>query len=442
MRLVLYFDEFLSDTVNLNQSRIDTLDSRLAAVGTFLDQHEDLSGLVADELIPQGSYAHKTIIKPVAGHDFDVDVLLPMYAREELQPRDYIAELYKALRSSGTYHDMVGRQTRCVTVRYANEFHIDIVPYLERDGAHWIVNRHDNSYELSDPEQFNAWLDGRNRDADLHLVPAIRIFKYLRDFKETFSAKSIILTALLGSQVHTARLLGDPNYYCDVPTALVHIVGDLDDYLQVTPSLPAILDPGGTGDDFAQRWDQDQYTNFRDRVHRYRERMDDAYEDPDEASSVDKWQDLFGSGFRASARKAVSLSESAGIQTEQFLGRDFGIPMRPTGQRVRIVGSVDKRRGFRDYPLPRGGNRVPKWRTIRFKVVECDVPPPYQIYWKVRNTGAEATAAGQLRGEIRPDAGNLEKTEKTRWHGSHFVECFVVKDDVCVASDRQQVYIV
>jgi hypothetical protein len=442
MRLTGHFDELLTATVNLNQSRIDILDGRLAAVGKFLDEQESFSALVADELIPQGSYAHKTIIKPVAGHDFDVDVLLPMTVQTGFEPRDYIAELYAALRSSGTYREMTARRTRCVTVQYANEFHIDIVPYLERDGGHWITNRHENSYELSNPEQFNAWLDDRNRDADLHLVPVIRIFKYLRDFKETFSVKSIILTTLLGTQVHSARLLGDPAYYEDIPTTLVHILADLDDYLQATPLLPAIVDPGGTGDDFAQRWDQDQYSNFRNKLHSYREKAEDAYHDVDEASCVAKWQDLFGTGFRAQSTEVIKLSESSATSTEKSLDRDFGIPTHLTGQQLRIVGRLNKRRGFRDYPLPRTGNRVPKQRTITFTVVRCDVPAPYDIYWKVKNSGEEARHAGQLRGEIRRDEGHARKTEDTRWRGSHFVECFVVKNGVCVATDRQQVFIV
>jgi hypothetical protein len=441
MKLEAHFDQLLTGTVNLNQSRIDTLDARLETVEGFLSGHETFSELLAEDLMPQGSYAHKTTIKPVAGHDFDVDVLVPMYTRATFEPRDYIAELFAALRSSGTYRDMTSRRTRCVTIQYANEFHIDLVPYLERDGSHWIVNRHENSYEHSNPEGFNQWLDEHNRDADLHLVPAIRILKYLRDYKQTFTAKSIILTTLLGSQVHGAHVLGDPGYYADIPTALVHLLTNLDAYLQATPLLPAILDPGGTGDDFAQRWDQEQYSNFRTRIHRYREKVTEAYLEEDEDSSVAKWQEILGTGFRAPSREAIALSESATTTSEQFLDRDYGIATQLTGDKLHIVGRLNKRKGFRDYALPQSGNRAPKGRVITFRIDRCDVPPPYQVYWKVRNHGEEATSVDQLRGEIRQDDGSNQKVEHTKYHGSHFVECFVVKHGVCVAADRQQVYI-
>ncbi len=441
MKLPAHFDHFLASEVNLNQSRIDTIDARLAAVQAFLGQHADLGAMLAGDLIPQGSFAQKTIIKPLPGHDFDVDVLLPMHVQDGFEALDYIANVYAALRSSGTYREMTNRGTRCVTVTYANEFHIDIVPFLERDGALWITNRQENSYELSNPERFNEWLDEHNRTASLHLVPAIRILKYLRDYKETFTAKSIVLTTLLGAQVHSARLLGDPEYYIDVPTALLHIVGDLDEYLQATPQMPVIPDPGGTGDDFSQRWDETQYSNFRNRVHSYAEKIRAACE-ADEEHSLALWQELFGTAFQTPPTGRVALSETARVPSgEQFLDTDFGIPTHLTGQTVHIVGRVARRPGFRDYPLPQRGNRVPKGCSLVFRIDRCDVPAPYQVYWKVRNQGEEAAKAGQLRGEIRLDADGATKRERTLYRGSHYVECFIVKNGACVARDRQPVFI-
>jgi hypothetical protein len=55
--------------------------------------------------------------------------------------------------------------------------------------------------------------------------------------------------------------------------------------------------------------------------------------------------------------------------------------------------------------------------------------------------GEEAAKAGQLRGEIRVDAGGATKREQTLYRGSHYVECFIVKNGVCVARDRQPVFI-
>ena len=66
----------------------------------------------------------------------------------------------------------------------------------------------------------------------------IRLVKYLRDSKGTFSIKSVILTTLLGGHVNEAHLLGDLNYYADMPTTLLHVITELDAYLQANPVMP------------------------------------------------------------------------------------------------------------------------------------------------------------------------------------------------------------
>ncbi len=62
---------------------------------------------------------------------------------------------------------------------------------------------------------------------------------------------------------------------------------------------------------------------------------------------------------------------------------------------------------------------------------------PFQVYWQVVNTGKEAEDEGALRGEIAlsktAGVGGLKQTESTLYTGNHWVECFIVKNGVCVA---------
>jgi hypothetical protein len=56
--------------------------------------------------------------------------------------------------------------------------------------------------------------------------------------------------------------------------------------------------------------------------------------------------------------------------------------------------------------------------------------------WKVRNYGDEAQKADDLRGEISYDKGFQKKEESTKYHGKHYVECYVIINNLCVASDK------
>jgi hypothetical protein len=62
------------------------------------------------------------------------------------------------------------------------------------------------------------------------------------------------------------------------------------------------------------------------------------------------------------------------------------------------------------------------------------VPKPYKVYWQVVNTGDEAYRAGQLRGDFYDSSSSgRNRTESTMYKGTHWVEGFVVKGNICVA---------
>ena len=128
--------------------------------------------------------------------------------------------------------------------------------------------------------------------------------------------------------------------------------------------------------------------------------------------------------------------------TEQFLDRNYGIKSVPSKHTVKIGARIARKNGFRHGNLSAHGNRVAKVpRSLLFTITACDVPEPFDVYWKVRNTGTEAAKVGQLRGEITRDNGTRTKKESTAYRGSHYVECYVVKNGVSVASTKQLVYV-
>jgi hypothetical protein len=63
MKLIKHFDDFLKNVVNLNQSRLVILKDRVIAIEKYL-KNNDMFGDAFVELKSQGSWVHKTIIKP------------------------------------------------------------------------------------------------------------------------------------------------------------------------------------------------------------------------------------------------------------------------------------------------------------------------------------------------------------------------------------------
>jgi hypothetical protein len=442
MKLLDYFDAFLTNTVNLNQSRLDELNAHVDAIVVAIGL-DDVIGPIFVEHIPQGSWAHQTIIKPLPDHEFDADFLLRLEEQADWgeNPRRYITEVNAAFGRT-RYKDMLELHTRCVRVIFAHNCHVDVVPYVVRaDGSQVIVNRRDNAFEETNPQGFTDWMKEKDDLAKRNLRRVIRLIKYLRDYKVTFQIPSVILTAFLGERVQSWQA---DKRYGDVPSALLNLVSDLDQWLQLYETMPIIEDPSCPGTTFNHRWTEARYGTFRDRIHRYADQIRAAYDERDRDASLALWQEIFGPDFKTApaaeseSAKAIAIATEDRAPEEEFI-EERGYSWAVT-RKARIDARLEPKAGFRHGPL-RTTPVVGKDRWIRFEV-KTDAPPPYEVLWKVRNHGDEAARASQLRGEIRPGRlGPTTHRESTRYRGRHYVEAYVIKERRVVASDRHDVAI-
>lgn len=122
---------------------------------------------------------------------------------------------------------------------------------------------------------------------------------------------------------------------------------------------------------------------------------------------------------------------------EKFIEEMFPVSLIP-GAKLKI--DCEEKKGQDVLGRLRNRGRFNRWlpygRGLRFFVVECTVPKPFDLYWKVRNVGPAAVRRNMQRGQIEKDGGTLSKTESSSFSGEHYVEAYVVKNGVCVAKDR------
>ena len=104
--------------------------------------------------------------------------------------------------------------------------------------------------------------------------------------------------------------------------------------------------------------------------------------------------------------------------------------------RLRINCKVSQN-GWRDFYLNdflKSGGYLRRNKSLDFFIESTNCPPPYDIYWKIRNVGYVAEERDCIRGEIKQ--GNAHHKESTDFYGEHFVECYLVKSGICVAQGR------
>ena len=286
------FAEFLRDEVNLNQSRLDRLETSVGAVNDYLK--DNLPGY--QTMDKQGSYALGTLIKPVDDNDeYDADIQIVMNPNPKWEAKDYVHAINRTLAGNKNYVDKLRLKTRCVTVDYAGDFHLDTVPRVTSGGKHYVCNRVDNKFEETDGTGYRDWFNEKNRITGGNLKRVVRLLKHLRDHKNSFTAKSILLTTLAGNTIKAS----------DKGTAAVSTVADtletvlsrMSNYLQQHPNMPEIKNPVLPTENFNRHWDQRKYSNFRNRVQSYAGTAKRAKAEPSAEKAIKVWQELFGDSF-------------------------------------------------------------------------------------------------------------------------------------------------
>lgn len=154
--------------------------------------------------------------------------------------------------------------------------------------------------------------------------------------------------------------------------------------------------------------------------------------------AIEAWQTLFNHTFwdKLYSEEEQKVNDSSKVENyrEQYIEELFPVLLKYpleidasieiSGFRPSTLSNILKKRHF-----------IPKNKEIKFFIQSIAVPKPYDIYWKVRNVGPKAYERNQIRGQIFKTNNNTQ-TETSDFRGKHFVECYIVKDGVCIARDR------
>src|SRR6266508_1353834 len=138
-----HFAGRLQIVVNINPHRLQRLESHVGAISGYVREDSGLSSIV-EALILQGSWAHRTILKPLPGQEFDADVLVKMRKQRawSADPQHYLQAAHQSLGRSGRYRDRITLKTRCVRVSYAGRSHLFGVrgpDPVARSGRGWML---------------------------------------------------------------------------------------------------------------------------------------------------------------------------------------------------------------------------------------------------------------------------------------------------------------
>lgn len=410
-----------------------------------------------------GSYKRHTAIGDIK--DVDIVLLTRFSHHNPLHsPQQVLKQVKTALTHYYEDADSTDYQRRSIRVndplpnKPNVKLTLDVIPAIAPngpDGALLVPDRELACWIESHPKGHIDYSSGLNANGitGKRFVPLVKIMKWWWKHQvsirqpnvERPQPKGFWLECLTGNMIEI--LLSEGLNVSSTPYAelFVAVLDRIDSLYGMTQLVPVIPDPGRQNHAIDTSMTVLEFSQFVDAVRDSLNCAQGALLLPTpEASKV--WNQLFGDVYPVvTAEKsswnagdvAVDLTYSP---NEHFLTRDYGVTER-LSHNIRLECTAE-RNGFQPHTI-RSDSPVNKGFGLTFRVQGISaIPKPYDVYWKVKNSGAEATAARQLRGEITRDGGKIEKFEKTRYVGRHYVECYVVnRQRQCIARARHYVVI-
>ena len=374
-----------------------------------------------------GSYGRNTAINGVRDLDMAFELPWEVYDRFNKRTGNVQSQLLQEIRDclKVRYPTTDIRADSQVVVLDFTNYRVEVLPAFKgEDGGYTFPDSNDDgSWKNCWPrDEMNAVTEVNNR-ANRNLK---HVCKILRSWKNTHGAPmGGMLIDTLTYNFFRVNTTYDTKSYGSYP----ELMRDIFQYISDQPEQEYWLAPGS-----------------RDRVTskgRFQAKAEKALVWCQEAIDVDAdkkkeniWRKTFGNVFPTTelAKKADTRYRN----TEEFIENSFPVDI----QFELAIDSEVMNQGQKEGHLRKLRAKffwLPLGRRLRFYITSCNVPEPYIVYWKIKNVGAVAERLDKIRGQICPDEGNRTRSETADFDGPHFVDCYVIKDGICVARDRLDV---
>lgn len=487
----------LATTLDVSDERYEAAERSYKSLGNWLQRPDSKLSKYKLNLYIQGSFRLGTPIRPLSDEeDYDLDIVCEIGLDKLLITQsDLHALLGVEIKSYANRYQMSApeRWRRCWTLNYADgaQFHMDVLPCIP-DGArqrvllearnlsttfanqavaitddlHPNFRRISDEWPISNPNGYASWFYERMRSilemrkaaimlaekkasiadipdfrAKTPLQAAVQILKRHRDVRFSDSPddrpSSISLTTL------SALSYGQEG---SVAGALLSILARMDSFIENRNGEWWVPNPSDPRENFVDVWKENP--KKRDFFYEWLEDARADFKQAAASNNADEFVNALAPRVgrqiveKAAHKKAsgglLGIVKSAASAIQKIVDAPHRKPVTwPIVKQgsVAITSATYTRDGYRPQQFVSGVSTVPAGSSIRLEA-KTDVPKPYRVYWQIVNTGRAATDAKNLRGgfeEISVETGTLTKTEGAKYPGTHSAECFIVKNEYCVA---------
>lgn len=438
-----YFDELLSN-IEPDPKAKEYAQYAHNPIREHLEKDEEFQRYFENSFL-YGSYRRYTAV----GDLKDVDiVVLTSFTRGD-EPKTVLRKLKKALNNYYQDSDGLAYQRRSIRVDYPlgdeakTTLTLDVIPAIALNGE-------DNPLIVPDRE-LGYWIESHPKGHIKHssvlnsedvskgkYVPLVKMMKWWWKYQCQIKQPDVERPKPKGFWI---ECLTGENFDPKAETWADHFITTLKnvrDKYQYSNQVPELRDPGLESQTVKTSMTFEDFKFFRETLNESLKTAEKAYAEQDLVTSSEFWREIFGDKFPLSEADDA-IEEKALVAADTLPLGDYSHitpPPWPICKRysVRIdayLYSYDKRKRLSG--LNSNRRTIPNGLQIKY-VAKVNVPKPYEVFWQVVNTGDYARRVNGLRGKIFP--GTETQWEHSEYTGKHWIECFIVKNGVCVARNR------
>ena len=392
------------------------------------------------ETCVQGSVAMSTIVQNEDG-DYDIDVAI-VFDKTALgdkgaqATRNMVANALK--RKTKQFNAEPEVKTSCVRIKYADGYHIDFAiyrRYYDYLNGCWEYEHANSNWTKRDLKGLNDWFKTQNDNSNGKLRKVVRLSKMFCKSRKSWKnmPSGLLQTVLCNEKLQRTYDRIDELFY--------YTMKEIVNRLEISTSVIAPVDDGR--DLTPRNSDTQRMTKWKNRLKSKLEDLEILFkEDCSRSDALQAWYAFFNHDYWSEQISETSnysfrlpfQSIDSFIDNEQFIEEMYPVELSCYCRVSCIVNG----NGWRPKPLYEFlstlRHYLPHNFEIRCTMDYTNCPQPYKVLWKVRNVGPEAVRKNQIRGQII-EKGNCI-VEHSNFFGNHYIECYIVKDGICVAKER------
>lgn len=442
------FASFYNDSVVLSQAKQTNLHSkkdlniqRLKDGLKEYNEENNTSYSIAETCV-QGSVAMSTVVQNEDG-DYDIDVAV-VFDKSTLgdkgaqATRNMVANALQ--RKTKQFNAEPEVKTNCVRIKYSDGYHIDFAIYrrhYDTENKRWIYEHAGTTWTERELKDLTKWFTEQNKASNGKLRKVVRLSKMFCKSRDTWKnmPSGLLQTVLCDEKLQDSYDRIDELFYYTMKEIVVRLETDV-----------SVAAPVDNGRDLTPRQiDTQKMTNWKNRLKSKLEDLDVLFKgDCTKEDALQAWYGFFNHDFwNEQLSESSNYSQFSTLiiksvrsfsDTEQFIEDLYPVNLSYSCKISCYVSGDGWRPKLLSEFLSLLRRYLPHNFEIRCVMEYTNCPPPYKIFWKVKNVGPEAERRNQLRGQIVEKGKTL--VEHSRFFGNHYIECYIIKNGVCVAKSR------